>query len=191
MDADFSIELGKEDPVLDFPWTDHDGKLSYHDLKRQPESLTLVSEAQQFPELADFLRSVNSAASIFESAKCDVWSTSELAPEEEIFGATSKVASYVDLVFTNAESRVSFAFHEHFAKRLVELLRRAPEISSAVEVIVRRCYFRAASESIEGLYFTVYASGYSDDQARARQNWSIALRLVGNAILQLSAAGLV
>ena len=35
MDADFSIELGREDPVLDFPWKDPAGKLAYVDLKRQ------------------------------------------------------------------------------------------------------------------------------------------------------------
>ncbi len=28
MDADFSIELGREDPVLDFPWSDPSGKLA-------------------------------------------------------------------------------------------------------------------------------------------------------------------
>jgi hypothetical protein len=27
MDADFSIELGREDPVLDFPWKDPAGTL--------------------------------------------------------------------------------------------------------------------------------------------------------------------
>jgi len=32
MDADFSIELGREDAALDFPWTDPAGKLAYLDL---------------------------------------------------------------------------------------------------------------------------------------------------------------
>ncbi|MBI1740685.1 MAG: hypothetical protein HYR57_07370, partial [Candidatus Koribacter versatilis] len=73
MDADFSIELGREDPVLDFPWTDPDGKLAYFDLKRHPELLARVEEAKQFPELEDFLRAVNSAMSSVESAKCDAW----------------------------------------------------------------------------------------------------------------------
>jgi len=75
MDADFSIELRREDPVLDFPWTDPDGRLVYFDLKRQPELLAQVEEAKQFPELAEFLRAVNSAMSMVESAKCDAWAT--------------------------------------------------------------------------------------------------------------------
>ncbi|MBI3645847.1 MAG: hypothetical protein HY233_07780, partial [Acidobacteriales bacterium] len=190
MDADFSIELGREDPVLDFPWTDPDGKLAYFDLKRHPELLARVEEAKQFPELEDFLRAVNSAMSSVESAKCDAWFTEELRPEEEIFGASCKCASYADLVFSSIDHRQSFPFHELFAKRLVELLRRTPETPSSAELSVRRCYFHSEAEPGEGFYITMYVSGYGDDQARARQNWEIGLKLVGNAVLQLSAAGL-
>lgn len=186
MDADFSIELGRDDPTLDFPWTDPDGKLAYYDLKRNPELLARVEEALAFPEAAEFLRLVNSKMSILESAKCDVWTTEELGPEEEIFGAKSKCASYVDLVFSNTDDRKSLAFHELFAKRLVELLRKAPETPSAMELCVRRCYFQNDGAAEDGFYYTLYANGYGDDQPRARQNWGIALRLVENAIVQLS-----
>jgi len=190
MEVDFTIELGREDPVLDFPWTDPDGRLTYLDLKRQPEALALVSEAQEFSELGHLLRNLNSTSSLLESAKCDAWSTRALTAEEQIFGATIKFASYVDLIFTTAEHRVSFALHEYFAKQLTALLHRAPEIPSSVEVCVRRCYFHSAVDPTEGFYFTVYVNGFGDDEARARQNWGIALRLAGNAMLQLSAAGL-
>jgi len=130
MDADFSVELGREDPVLDFPWADGSGRLAYFDLKRHPEMLAEVEEARQFPELAEFLRCVNSAQSGVESAKCDVWATQQLAAEEETFGASHKFASYVDLVLATADRRRSFPEHEGFAKRLVALLRRAPEMAS-------------------------------------------------------------
>ncbi len=63
MDADFSIELGKEDPALDFPWKDPAGRLAYVDLKRQPGLISQVEEAVKSPELAEFLRMVNSARS--------------------------------------------------------------------------------------------------------------------------------
>ena len=190
MDADFSIELGREDPVLEFPWTDPDGRLAYFDLKRQPQTLAEVKEATQFPELAEFLRAVNSAMSAVESAKCDAWATEELCAEEEIFGASHKFASYVDLVFSRRDERESFPCHEHFAKRLVELLRHTPDTPSAVEVCVRRGHYAQQGESREGFYFTVYLNGYGDDQARARQNWGIGLKLVAHAVLQLSATGL-
>jgi hypothetical protein len=186
MDADFSVELCGEDPVLDFPWTDASGKLAYFDLKRHPELLAQVEEAREHPELGEFLRSVNSARSVVESAKCDVWATTELTPEEEFFGAPHKVASYVDLVLSHPDQRHSFPEHERLAKRLVALLRRAPETSSSVEVCVRRCFLAEGCETRDGFYFTVYVNGYGSDVAAARQNWAIGVKLVGNAIVQLS-----
>jgi hypothetical protein len=190
MDADFSIELGRDDPALDFPWSDLGGKFAYFDLKRHPELLTSISEATAFPELAEFLRTVNSPKSTVESAKCDAWTTDEISAEEEIFGASSKCASYVDLVFSGLEQRRSFPLHELFARRLVELLRRTPETPSGMELCVRRCYFRDEAGISDGFYWTLYVNGYGDDAARARQNWGIALKLVGNAVLQLSTVGL-
>jgi hypothetical protein len=151
--------------------------------------LAQVEEGKQFPELAEFLRAINSAISVVESAKCDAWATEELSPEEEVFGASHKFASYVDLVFSRADQREPFPFHERFAKRLVELLRQTPETPSAAEVCVRRSHYAEKGETRDGFYFTIYVSGYGDDQARARQNWEIGLKLVAHAVLQLSAAG--
>jgi hypothetical protein len=189
MDADFSIELGRDDPVLDFPWTDPAGTLAHVDLKRHPELMARIEEAEKFPELAEFLRAINSTRSVVETAKCDVWSTIELTPEEEIYEAAHKFASYVDVVFSDIEARLFLSVHEQFARKLIELLRRTPETPSAAEVCVRRCYFEEDTSVQKGLYFTLYVSGYGNDEARARMNWGVALKLMGNAILQLSARG--
>jgi hypothetical protein len=213
MDADFSIELGADDPVLDFPWTDSSGNLAYFDLKRHPDLIARVEEAEKFPELAEFLRTVNSARSLVESAKCDAWTTAELSAEEEVFDAPCKFASYVDLVLTDenrvladenrvtkSNRRLDFPAHENFAKRLIELLRRAPEMAASVEVCVRRCFFGQGendgrendernSEPLAGFYFTLYVNGYGNDEATARKMWSIGLKLTENGIMQLSAKG--
>jgi hypothetical protein len=189
MDADFSIELGREDPVLDFPWTDPSGKLAYFDLKRHPELLPKLEEAQKFPELAEFLRSMNSARSSLESAKCDVWTTNELNVDEDIFNASHKFSNYVDLVCSNPEQRRSFDFHEGFAKRLTDLLRRAPEMRASTEICVRRCFFGESEETREGFYFTLYVNGFGEDELSAQKNWAIGLKLAGNAIVQIAAGG--
>ncbi|MFZ3263349.1 MAG: hypothetical protein WA172_05075 [Terriglobales bacterium] len=186
MDADFTVELGRDDPALDFPWTDPAGRLAYFDLKRQPELIAQIEEASTFPELGEFLRTVNSARSSLESAKCDAWMTTELSAEEDIYGASHKFASYVDLVFSDVDRRRSFPLHENFARRLAELLRRAPDILSSVEVCVRRCFFGDAGE---GFYFTVYTSGYGNDEAGARRNWGVALKLAGSVMGQWSSSG--
>ena len=199
MDADFSIELGREDPVLDFPWKDPAGKLAYVDLKRRPELMARIEEAEKFSELKEFLRVMNSARSMVETAKCDAWATTELSPEEEVYDASHKFVSYVDVVFSNIDVRQSslresslresLPAHEQFARKLVELLRRVPETPSAAEVCVRRCYFGEDGGVREGFYCTLYVSGYGNDSASARQNWGVGLKLVGNAIVQLSASG--
>jgi hypothetical protein len=188
MEADFSIELAQDDPVLDFPWTDPAGELSYFDLKGHPELIAKVEEAQEFREVAELLRAVNSVHSAFESAKCDAWATTELHVEEEIFAAPHKFGSYVDLVFSNVESRVSFPVHERFVRSFTELLRRAPDFNASVEVCVRRCFFGGSEEIRDGFYCTLYVSGYGEDEASARRNCGIALSLAGNAVLQLSAS---
>ena len=187
MDVDFSIELGRDDPVLDFPWTDAAGKFAYFDLKRRPELMAQIEEAAKYPELGDFLRTVNSARSMVETAKCDAWATRELNSEEEIYDASHKFASYVDVVFSNIDMRLSLPAHEQFARRLAELLRRTPETPSSAEVCVRRCYFGKEGGLQEGFYCTLYVSGYGNDESIARQNWAVGLKLVGNAMVQLSA----
>jgi hypothetical protein len=190
--ADFAVELGADDETLEMPWAVDEGGPRYYDLKRHPELLLCIEEAAQTPELGEFLSKVNSPQSPLETAKCDAWATSEIIPEEEIFEATHKFGSYVDLFFSDVPKRFSFPEHEKLTKRLVALLQRAPEIGAASEFLIRRCYFYeqdeipGEEEIRDGFYVTFYLFGYGKDDIRSRQNWAIALKLIGNAIRQLS-----
>ncbi len=193
MDADYSVELGSDDDVLDFPWAAPEQNLRYYDLKNQPDLLLFISEATEYQELGRYLTTVNSPASALLTAKCDVWTEDDLSEVEEIYEARTKLASYVDHLFAGPgdgadDPRFSFERHERLAQRLVELLSRVPPISAAVEAIIRRCYYHS-DESAErmGYYLTIYVSGYGDDAVDARQHWSIALDLLQNVLLQLSA----
>jgi len=69
MDADWSVELGADDPTLAVPWSSPDGSLRFHDLRAQPELLLYIDEASQFAELAEFLACVNSQNSVLQSVK--------------------------------------------------------------------------------------------------------------------------
>ena len=195
MRSDFIVELDPKDDALELPWASPDGTQRYYDLKRRPELLLEVQEAHDNRELGEFLVTVNSSVSLLETAKCDTWISDELTEEEQIYGAAWKFGSYIDLIFTRHETRFQFEEHEAFAERLAKLLQRAPEISAAAEFIVRRCYYHrendGASESgvdsDPGYYFTFYLSGYGDDEAEARRRWNVGLKLVENALVQLSA----
>ena len=188
MEAYFAIELGADDEVLDLPWASADSAVRYYDLKRQPDLLIYVKEAQRLAALEEFLTAINSSVSVLETAKCDAWHTTEMQPEEEIFGANSKFASYIDLLFSDDVRRFSFSGHEQMAARLAQLLRRVPEIPAAAEFLVRRCHYHHEDETRDGFYITFYLFGYGDDEPQAQQRWAIGLKLVENAIRQISAA---
>jgi hypothetical protein len=188
VEADFAVELGAEDATLDLPWSSPEGP-RYYDLKRQPELLLNIEEARRVQELGEFLTSVNAEHGIFETAKCDAWPSTEINPEEEIFGAPFKFGSYVDLVFSPEPARISLAEHERRAKQLTQLLKRVPEIPCAAEFLIRRCYYHKDETTNESFYLTFYLFGYGENAAQARQRWAIGLKLVENAIRQLSAAG--
>jgi len=185
VEADFAVELGADDETLELPWAAPQGGPKYCDLKRHPELLLQIEEAGREPELADFLSAMNLAASPFETVKCDTWASTEMNPEEDIFGAAWKFGSYVDIVFTEGCARFSFADHEQFAGKVVRLLRKTPEIPAAAEFLIRRCYY-VGPEVRDGFYFTFYLFGYGEDQAQAHGRWAIALKLVENAMRQVS-----
>jgi hypothetical protein len=195
MDATFSVELGAEDACLEIPW--QAGELRYRDLKRYPELLLELPESQN-REMAEFLTAMNSELSMLETAKCDTWLSDRMEEQEALFAATWKFGCYVDLIFADAKARPGFASHENFANRAAALLRRVPDIPAAAEFIVRRCYYApgaagaevlesSGSEPVEGFYLTFYLFGYGEDEDEARQRWGIALKVVENALLQLSA----
>jgi hypothetical protein len=188
MQADFSVELGSEDPTLAVPWSDPEDRFRFVNLRDHPERLSEIEEAKTFPALGEFLLTVNSAVSKFQTAKCDAWFSEDLSEEEEIFGAKCKFVSYVDAFFVSETSRGAFTESEDLARRLLGLLKRAPEMPAAVEAIIRRGHFEdEVGDAVqEGYYFTLYVSGYGDDEQQAQQSWEIGLRLVGNAMVQLS-----
>lgn len=185
MQADYLVELGRDDETLEFPWAAPDGSSRYYDLKRHPEKIVAIEEAVRVPELREFLILANAPASVLETAKCDAWASSEMHPEEEIFGLPWKFGSYVDLLFTASASRLSFEEHESFVKRVVQLLQRVPDIPAAAEFLLRRCFYHAGEDVCEGFYVTFYLFGYGSDEEKARRQWAIALELCSNAVEQL------
>ena len=191
MQADYTVELGADDEILEVPWADPEGRLQYYDLKAHPELLEQIEEVRRAPELGEFLKAVNAGKGILETVKCDTWTTTEMTPEEEVFAASLKFGCYVDLIFRKRDAseglRSSFEAHEGLAKKIVALLRRVPEIPASAELFIRRCFFTAAGGPAEGCYMTLYVFGYGDEEEEARRHWAIALKLAENAIRQIAA----
>jgi hypothetical protein len=188
MQADYSLELGREDPALELPWQSEDGASRYYDLKRHPDLVLQIPEAARSAELSTFLSRVNAPEFPLQSAKCDAWYSQEISAEEEIFGEAGKFVCYVDLVFAGDGSRLSLERHEILAKSLCALLKRAPEMSASVELVIRRCFYHLddnPDESSSGFSITTYVSGFGNDEAEARRRWSIALTMLQHALVQV------
>lgn len=190
MQADFLVELSNEDPRLEVPWRSEDGRLSYLDLRARPELLLDIAETYENRELGEFLASVNSGISKLQSAKCDHWTTAEITEEEAIFGASLKAACYVDFFFHEPAQRFDFDMHEHFGSAFERLLAKVPEMPASAELFLRRCYFHRGDEHQEsdaGFYFSLYVSGFGDEEGAARKHCAIALKVIQNALLQMGA----
>jgi hypothetical protein len=197
MHADFSVELGRDDPALELPWNSGDPHVRYYDLKNRSELVDQVPEAIAHPELGSFLARINAAGFPLATAKCDAWSSSEVAPEEEIFG-DRKFVSYIDLVFVSDEDRCSLEKHEVFAKELCRLLSHSPEIAATAEFVIRHCHYHQdaplgerelredALASVTGFCLTAYVSGFGDNENNPVYRWTIALNLLKHALVQLT-----
>ncbi len=197
MHAELTLDLGPESPALEVPWVAETGNdevdsPGFVDLRAHPQRVRELAEVRAYPPLGEFLLAVNAANSPLATAKCDGWTTHEIAEEELAFGATLKFVTYVDLIFVDHAEQASQARHEEFAQGLCRLLQRAPEIPCSAECVLRRCYFhdlsRDAVTSRDGFCLTLYCTGFGEEEEQAWQRWAIALRLVQNAIAQLFAA---
>lgn len=194
MQADYSVELGRDDPALEVPWTSDDARLRYYDLKADPSLISRVAEVIGLPEFRDFLLRMNAPGFPLQTAKCDAWSSRDISAEEQVFAAPQKFVSYVDLFFVAPASRLNFNAHEEFVKDLCALLARAPELPASIECVLRHCHYHSEENRLEesagnsdlGFAITIYVSGFGDSDEECRRRWLIALRLLQNALVQLS-----
>lgn len=175
MDAEFSVELGRDDPTLAVPWTSPDGSCGYVDLSAHPEEIDRLSEVLQFQELGQVLHRLNAGGSPYRTAKCDAWFDTLMDVDDEPYESSVKCASYIDVYFAGEHRLAEFPQHEFAARAVVKNLRGLPDQNARVEIAIRRCYFLDAAEPAEALYWTLYAFGYGDDISEARAAWGRAL----------------
>jgi len=190
LDADWSVELGADDAVLEFPWTDPDGNLKFVDLRAHPDQVEKLPETAREPELVNALLALNSGESVFASAKCDLWLDDDPVASERVHGPV-KFGSYIDCVLAepDAAMRANFAWHEALVKLAVEMAG-SEDVPGSIEYIVRRCYYHPEGRRSDDDYFlaaglcvTIYASGFGDSAVAARSQWAEALDLACEALL--------
>ena len=180
--CEWTVECGAEDPVLVVPWSDPDDPSRHFiDLRENPDDLDWLEEPSQHPSLLHALRALNAARSPVFTAKCDVWKMSgeeleglrydlDVIPEDAPFG----LISYVDILWRERSTFVSFHQHEQLLHRIARLAAPLEHPYATLECVLRPALLDLTTPQ-EGfaISFYVRAIGYDVEAAEAR--WGSAL----------------
>ncbi len=214
MYVDWSVELGADDPVLDFPWF-----LSQE--SRGEKSLGEETSQQEIaPESASEMHSLGKAGRLrYYDLRADPTLVDHL-PEAQSSSELRKFLLRMNAAgFQLQSAKCDHWFSQEISEEekifgapckfasYVDLLFTAEErqlsfadhedyaaklcdlLKAAPEVpasaeIMVRRCFYANHPDHDGYYFTVYVSGFGETEAQSRQRWSIALTLVQHALVQ-------
>ena len=69
MYVDWAVELGADDPVLDFPWASQDG-LRYYDLKSDPNELTNTASTLTAAQVKSLQGTLTAIQNCHGAAQC-------------------------------------------------------------------------------------------------------------------------
>ncbi len=173
-------ELDADDARLEIPWASPHPKLRYWDLKCFPHQIARLPECRKFPPLILLLRKINAPGSNLRSAKCDAWSTTELAEDERLdFKLPFKTASYVDVVFDRGGRPPRLKAHLQFA-RVVQAKLRTFRVQGQMEIVIRRCLFHP--EELWGYALTFFVHAYGSTPGEAKKEWTRALKALAEAL---------
>jgi len=180
--CEWTVECGADDPVLVVPWSDPDDPSRHFiDLRENPDDLDWLEEASQHPSLLHALRALNATRSPVFTAKCDVWKMSEeevetlrydldLIPEDAPFG----LISYVDILWRERSTFVSFHQHEQLLHRMTRLTAPLHHPYAIMECTLRPALIDFSGPQ-EGFAISLYLKALAHDAAAAEDRWGATL----------------
>jgi hypothetical protein len=185
MEADWSVALAANDPVITVPWAssaEDTRKCQFVDLRLGEHLIDEIDEARARPALRSALLLLNSGKSQVWTAKCDAWSSSaaegaepfdgyemDAEPGETSFGA----GCYVDLLPRDFALLSSFEAQERWIRVATQALRVIPASAARVELVLRH----AQVEGTQGFGVTWFVEGCGATAPRAAEAWARALNL--------------
>jgi hypothetical protein len=159
----------------------HDGAMNfgYRRLKNNLDAISDLPEVERWPELADFLRKVNSESSPVESVGCEMG----FFENKKSAGPPLYIGSYVELIFTEHALDEQ---PENFLN-LVEFLANSMEGCeswwASLEFGIERMKFVNGTELPWGLCLKVQNAGR--DESEARRFFEHSLKKLSEAIASL------
>jgi len=185
MEADWEVDIGPEAGFIDAVWS------GFVDLQRQPERITDIPEATQFPPLAETLLRLNGqTANPSEptevvpvwTAKCDLWDISDLDPDEmEATPSETSVglACYIDILPDQGKVFPNLAAAEHWARDVSARLQKIPARCCRADLVIRQ----AAAGNYDGLGITAYLSACGPNSNVAKASLAKALQNLVTSVL--------
>ena len=185
MVADWEVEIGPEAPIIDALWS------GFVDLRRLPEAIVEIEEAQRLKAFAGALLRINgpeAVKSVHElemwTAKCDLWSVEDVEEldafemDTEDSDAAFGVRLYIDLLPRQWLVFPDVPEAEQWARSVVSRLREIPARSCRVDLILRR----ALAGDADGVGITAYLTGCGANEHLARVALSEALDVFAKVI---------
>jgi hypothetical protein len=193
MEADWTIALAADDPVITVPWAaSGDGlrQCRFVDLRQDAHLIDEIQEARANPPLRSALLLLNAPTSPMWTAKCDAWTSSveegaapfdayEMGaePGDTAFGA----GSYIDLLARDLSFLAGFEHQEQWIRAVTSVLRSTPAAAARVELVLRR----AEAEGVSGFAVTWFVEGCGSTPHDAAKRWSTALDLALPAVMDV------
>jgi len=167
---------------LEIPWESTDPENRYFDLRENPGALEQLKAARRHRPLRSFLAAMNSADSLFSTARSKVWLQQEHGSGTVSDADPCEFASHVDVVFASEAFSLEQTHYDALTRRLEELLTRdvSPDTLRA-ELRVRPCRFRALGHPGFYLRILLFARGATPEQAELR--WGLGLARIQQALL--------
>ena len=191
MEADWSVTLAADDPMIIVPWAapaEDAHRCQFLDLRRDPALIDEIEEARSHPLLRAALMLLNAPWSPLWTAKCDVWRSSvnegaepydpyEMGadPGDTAFGSDS----YVDLFLRDGRLFMSFERQERWIRSMTEKLRGIAVRASRTEFVLRR----AEVDGTPGFGVTWFVEGCGATAQRAAEAWAAAFDCALGVIL--------
>jgi hypothetical protein len=181
MEADWSVELTAEDPMIVVPWAaandDDPRKCKFVDLRLGAHLIDEIEEARPVSELRAALLLLNDARSPLWTVKCDAWENDTPMDPYEMDAAaedaTLSAGSYIDLLARDSALQASFDRQERWVRAVADALRAVPARAARMELVLRP----AQVNGLAGYGVSWFVEGCGATAQRARQAWSEALGL--------------
>jgi hypothetical protein len=182
MRVDVVFEPAEASDCLEIPWESADPENRYFDLRENPGALERLEAARRHRPLRSFLAAVNSADSLFSTARSKAWLRQEHGSSPASDVDSCEFASRVDLMFASEAFNLEWAHYDALARRLEELLTRDPSPDTlGAELRVHPCRFRAPGRP--GFYLRILLSARGATPEQAELRWGLGLARIQQALL--------